>query len=138
MQTGAAGTSLNQPDTTKRCEPRTNRPCLSRRFGVACIAIAMQLERNMSAGRSRTLPPLRVSEKMRADAESVLTPGETLSAFVMDAVSRSIDFRRSQQDFVARGLASADRARESGRYVSASKVLAGLRRRLVRARRAHA
>jgi predicted transcriptional regulator len=98
----------------------------------------MQLERNMSAGRSRTLPPLRVSEKMRADAESVLTPGETLSAFVMDAVSRSIDFRRSQQDFVARGLASADRARESGRYVSASKVLAGLRRRLVRARRAHA
>lgn len=92
----------------------------------------------MSAGRSRTLPPLRVSEKMRADAESVLTPGETLSAFVMDAVSRSIDFRKSQQDFVARGLASADRARVSGRYVSASKVLTGRRRRLVRARRAHA
>ena len=92
----------------------------------------------MTAGRSRTLPPLRVSEKMRADAESVLTAGETLSAFVMDAVSRSIDFRRSQQDFVARGLASADRARQTGRYVSATEAVTGLRKRLARARRAKA
>jgi hypothetical protein len=43
----------------------------------------------MSDPRSRTIPPLRVSEKMRADAQSVLAPGETLSAFVMEAVSRS-------------------------------------------------
>ncbi len=92
----------------------------------------------MSAGRSRTLPPLRVSEEMRSDAESVLAPGETLSAFVMDAVSRSIDFRKSQQDFVARGLTSAARARETGHYVSARKVLTGLRKRLGRARRAQA
>jgi hypothetical protein len=92
----------------------------------------------MSAGRSRTLPPLRVSEQMRSDAESVLTPGETLSAFVMDAVSRSIDFRKSQQDFVARGLASAARARETGHYVAANKAITGLRRRLARARRSRA
>ena len=92
----------------------------------------------MSAGRSRTLPPLRVSEKMRSDAESVLTPGESLSAFVMDAVSRSIDFRKSQRDFVARGLASAARARETGQYVPASKAISGLRKRLGRARRPRA
>ena len=76
----------------------------------------MQLEGIMTAGRSRTLPLLRVSEKMRADA-----------------VSRSIDFRKSQQDFVTRGLASADRARETGHYVSASKVVTGLRKRRTRA-----
>jgi len=89
----------------------------------------------MPADRSRTLPPLRVSEELRADAESVLAPGETLSAFVLDAVSRSIDFRKSQQDFLARGLASAELARSTGRYVSARKALAGLQKRLDRARR---
>src|SRR5208283_196684 len=56
----------------------------------------------MSSAKPRTIPPLRVSEELRADAESVLAPGETLSAFVMDAVSRTIDFRKSQLDFLAR------------------------------------
>jgi hypothetical protein len=86
--------------------------------------------------KSRTIPPLRVSEQLRADAESVLAPGETLSAFVMDAVSRTIDFRRSQQDFLARGMISAERARAEGGYVPADKVIARLRRRLASARRA--
>jgi len=45
----------------------------------------------VSTTKSRTIPPLRVSEQLRADVESVLEPGETLSAFLMDAVSRSID-----------------------------------------------
>jgi predicted transcriptional regulator len=90
----------------------------------------------MPTSRSRTLPPLRVSEQLRGDAESVLAPGETLSAFVRDAVSRSIDFRKSQQDFLARGLASAARSRATGNYVPAEKVLAGLRKRLERAQRA--
>jgi predicted transcriptional regulator len=91
----------------------------------------------MPGAKSRTIPPLRVSEQLRADAESVLVPGETLSAFVMDAVSRTIDFRKSQRDFVARGMASAERARTEGSYVPAAKVLAGLRKRLANAQRAH-
>jgi predicted transcriptional regulator len=77
-----------------------------------------------------------VSEQLRADAESVLAPGETLSAFLMDAVSRSIDFRKSQKEFLARGMASAERARAVGGYVPADKVIAGLRKRLVSAQRA--
>src|ERR1700732_2190160 len=87
-------------------------------------------ELSMSSTKSRTIPPLRVSEALRADAESVLAPGETLSAFVMDAVSRTIDFRKSQLDFLARGIASAERARAKGDYVQAEKVIAGLRKRL--------
>jgi hypothetical protein len=85
--------------------------------------------------RSRTLPPLRVSEQMRSNAESVLKVGETLSAFVMDAVSRQIEFRKSQSEFVTRGLASGEKARASGEYVSATKVVSRLRQRLSRARR---
>jgi predicted transcriptional regulator len=90
----------------------------------------------MAGAKSRTIPPLRVSEQLRADAESVLAPGETLSAFLMDAVSRFIDFRKSQMDFLARGMASAERARTAGGYVPADKAIAGLRKRLVSAQRA--
>jgi predicted transcriptional regulator len=90
----------------------------------------------MAGAKSRTIPPLRVSEQLRADAESVLAPGETLSAFLMDAVSRSIDFRKSQMDFLARGMASAERARTVGGYVPADKAIARLRKRLVSAQRA--
>lgn len=89
----------------------------------------------MSEAKSRTIPPLRVSEQLRADAESVLAPGETLSAFVMDAVSRTIDFRKAQLEFLARGIASAERARSKGGYVSAEKVIGGLRKRLSSAQR---
>jgi hypothetical protein len=89
----------------------------------------------MSSAKSRTIPPLRVSEELRADAESVLAPGETLSAFVMDAVSRTIDFRKSQLDFLARGIASSERARVKGDYVPADKVIAALRKRLANAQR---
>ena len=89
----------------------------------------------MTDVKSRTIPPLRVSEQLRADAEGVLGPGETLSAFVMDAVSRSIDFRKTQLDFLARGMASAERARSVGGYVPAAKAVARLRKRLARAQR---
>jgi hypothetical protein len=95
----------------------------------------MQMEIMMTGVKSRTIPPLRVSEQLRADAEGVLGPGETLSAFVMDAVSRSIDFRKTQLDFLARGMASAERARSVGGYVPADKAIARLRKRLVRAQR---
>jgi hypothetical protein len=89
----------------------------------------------MAAAKSRTIPPLRVSEQLRTDAEGVLGPGETLSAFVMDAVSRSIDFRKNQLDFLARGIASAERARSVGGYVPADKAISRLRKRLTRRQR---
>jgi hypothetical protein len=89
----------------------------------------------MASAKSRTIPPLRVSEQLRADAEAVLGPGETLSAFVMDAVSRGIDFRKTQLEFLARGMASAERARSLGGYVPADKTVARLRKRLARAQR---
>jgi hypothetical protein len=89
----------------------------------------------MSSAKSRTIPPLRVSEELRADAESVLAPGETLSAFVMDAVSRTIDFRKAQLDFLARGIASAERARAEDDYLPADKMIVGLRKRLANAQR---
>ncbi|MBY0271498.1 MAG: prevent-host-death protein [Burkholderiales bacterium] len=85
--------------------------------------------------KTTTLPPLRVTSELRASAEAVLEEGETLSAFVLDAVTRSIEQRRQQQAFIARGLAGRAKARDSGRYVSAEAVVRKLRTRLEKARR---
>jgi len=84
--------------------------------------------------KTTSLPPLRVSRALRRGAESVLDEGETLSAFVLDSVTRSIERRRAQREFIARGLASAAKARESGGYVSADAVLRKLARRLASAK----
>ncbi len=88
--------------------------------------------------KTKTLPPLRVTHELRASAEAVLEEGETLSSFVLDAVTQSIEQRRSQQAFIARGLASRAKAQRSGRYVSAQAVVRKLRGRLARAKRSAA
>lgn len=84
--------------------------------------------------RTTTLPPLRVTPELRRQAEALLEEGETLSAFVLDAVTRSIEYRKAQHDFIARGLASRERARKTGNFVPASTVLRKLSRRLQAAR----
>jgi predicted transcriptional regulator len=86
--------------------------------------------------KTKTIPPLRVSAELRRQAESVLREGETLSSFMLEALRTSIEQRRDQQEFIARGLASAEKARHTGRYVSSEKVLDKLETRLARARKA--
>jgi hypothetical protein len=84
--------------------------------------------------KTKTLPPLRVTPELRRDAESVLAQGETLSAFVLESVARNIEARRAQRVFIERGLASGERARKTGKYVTAEAVLRKLTRRLESAR----
>ena len=83
--------------------------------------------------KTTTLPPLRVSQEFRKEAESVLDDGETLSAFVLDAVTRGIELRKLDREFVARGLASSRKAKRSGRYIPAQRVIDGLRQQLTEA-----
>ena len=89
----------------------------------------------MGSVKSSTLPPLRVEPRLRADAERVLRQGETLSSFIVDAVEERIRQRASDEELIRRGLASRDKARRTGRYVSAEVVIAGLRKKLNRARK---
>ena len=84
--------------------------------------------------KSGTIPPLRVSAKLRREAEAVLGEGESLSAFMLDSLTRGIESRKAQAAFIARGLASGARARKSGVYVPLGKVIRELHRRLGRAR----
>ena len=88
--------------------------------------------------KTSTIPPLRVSEKVRAAAEAALMEGETLSGFVLEAIQFNIQRRTMQQEFVARGLAARDDARRTGKYVSVDEVLAGLDKTLARSRKAAA
>lgn len=84
--------------------------------------------------KTASLPSLRVEPELRQAAEEVLRADETLSSFVEESVRRNIEFRQAQQTFIRRGLASAEAARESGRYVAAADVLDKLDRRLEQAR----
>lgn len=72
------------------------------------------------------MPALYLPPELRQAAEEVLRPGKTLSAFVEDSLRRNVAFRRTQQEFIARGLASLNAAQESGEYILAKKVLSKL------------
>jgi len=76
--------------------------------------------------KSATIPPLRVTPELRQAAESVLREGETLSSFVESSLVKQIESRKSQQEFIARGLASRETARKSGKYFSKEESLAAL------------
>lgn len=80
--------------------------------------------------KSSSLPALRVTPELRAEAESVLEEGETLSSLLEEAVLAEIQLRRSRREFIERGLASRDRARETGIYHSAEDVFERLEERL--------
>jgi predicted transcriptional regulator len=81
--------------------------------------------------KSATLPSVRVDSQVRLAAEAVLREGETLSSFMSEALLRQIEIRRAQDEFIARGIASAARAKKSGDYVSPESVMAKLESMLV-------
>ena len=84
--------------------------------------------------KTTTIPSLRVSPDLRKQAEEVLEQGETLSGFVLDALTRSIEYRKSRQAFIARGLSNAARAKKTGKYIPADSVIGKLARKLVKAK----
>lgn len=84
--------------------------------------------------KTATIPSVRVEPEFRAEVESVLAEGESLSEFVEASVRASVERRRVQVEFVARGLSSRDEARRTGDYVDADDVVAALQRKLDAAR----
>lgn len=85
--------------------------------------------------KTASLPSLRVEPELREAAESVLQKGESLSALMEQSLRDEVRRRRHQAEFIARGLASREQARQTGRYLDAQDVLDGLQARLDRARK---
>lgn len=78
--------------------------------------------------KSATLPPLRVEPGVRHAAERELRDDETLSSFVEKAVRELTERRRSQREFIQRGLASARKAERTGVTFGVEEVMGSLER----------
>ena len=74
---------------------------------------------------------------MRAEIESALHEGESLSQFVEVAVLQAARRRKADQDFLARGRASLDNARTTGEFYPLRGVLDGMQARLDDRMKAH-
>ena len=76
--------------------------------------------------KTASIPSLRVAPDLRKAAESLLQEGETISSFVEQSLRANIARRKLQQEFLARGIASRDEAKRTGKYYPAEDVLAEL------------
>lgn len=90
--------------------------------------------RYIGSVKSATIRSVRIEPEFRAKVEAVSVDGETLSEFVEASVRSSVERRRIQAEFIARGLRSRDEARRTGDYVDADIVIRGLQRKLGAAR----
>jgi predicted transcriptional regulator len=84
--------------------------------------------------RTATFPSLRVEPELRKAAEQALKEGETLSGFIEQAITESIERRRMREAFIAKGLQAREEARRTGRYVDAETVIDRLERMAADAR----
>jgi hypothetical protein len=77
---------------------------------------------------------VRIEPEFREEIERVLIDGETLSQFVEAAVRASVHHRQDQSEFIARGLRSLAKAKQTGEYYDAADVMDRLRRKLAAAK----
>ncbi|MGM0593562.1 MAG: YlcI/YnfO family protein [Pseudomonadota bacterium] len=76
--------------------------------------------------KSATIPSLRVEPELRQAAEGVLREGETLSGFLEQSIRDSIAYRQAETEFLARGLAAREQARQDNEYYSPEQILGEL------------
>ena len=94
---------------------------------LAATETQMHYSRSM---KTALIPQVRVEPDLRAQLESVLRAGETLSEFVEASVRNAVEFRRVQTRFHERGQAAWENFQRSGVAVSANEVLAKLQAKL--------
>lgn len=80
--------------------------------------------------RSAVIPQIRVEPELRAELESVLQPGETLTDFVEATVRNAIAFRRVQMSFHARAQAASQEYHRTGVSIPVDSVLERLQSKL--------
>jgi hypothetical protein len=80
--------------------------------------------------KTSSLPSLRVEPELREAAESVLREGETLTSLIETSVRETIQRRRQQEEFIARGLRAREEIQRTGITHAAEAVHSELQRRL--------
>ncbi|MBY5900334.1 YlcI/YnfO family protein [Rhizobium leguminosarum] len=84
--------------------------------------------------KTASLPSLRVDPELRAAAESVLKEGESLSSLIEDSLRRQIDYRKTQAEFIARGLAGWADAERTGVFYTTDDIQELMRKKLEKAK----
>ena len=80
--------------------------------------------------KSAVIPQIRVEPELRAELESVLKQGETLTDFVEATVRNAIAFRRVQTAFHARAQEASEEYHRTGASVPVETVLEKLQSKL--------
>ena len=88
--------------------------------------------------KTATLPPIRVAPDFRLELEGVLEQGESLSQFVENAVRTTVARRKTQAEFLRRGIAAIEATQREGSGIPADLVIAKLEAKLTAARQAKA
>jgi predicted transcriptional regulator len=86
--------------------------------------------------KTATLPPIRVTPEFRLELEGLLEQDESLSQFVEKAVCTTVAWRKTQAEFVRRGMAAIEATRRDDSGVPAAELLARLEGKLAAARKA--
>jgi hypothetical protein len=95
--------------------------------GLIASETQTQYDPNM---KSAAVPQFRVEPELRAEPESVLNPGETLTDFVEASVRNAIAFRRVQTSFHARAQGASEEYHRTGVPVPVDAVLDRLQSKL--------
>jgi hypothetical protein len=104
-------------------------------FAASPVSVVQRKCATIVRMKTSTIPSVRVEPELRAEVESLLVDGETVSEFVEASVRATVLRRRNQAEFVARGMRSLDDARRTGDYVEADAVVQALQRKLDAARK---
>jgi hypothetical protein len=92
---------------------------------MAALAHVVQAHYTSSM-KTAVIPQVRVEPELRADLDSVLLPGETLTEFVEASVRRAVEYRRVQTDFAARCNESLAAYERTGVSIPSDQVLSKL------------
>ncbi len=80
--------------------------------------------------KTAMLPPVRVPETLRQEAESVLAEGETLSSFIQASVAQAVEQRRLKAAFDQHADSALAHYRRTGEFHPADEVVARLQAKL--------
>lgn len=94
------------------------------------LVVAVTQTQYTSSMKSAVIPQIRVEPELRAELESVLRQGETLTDFVEATVRDAIAFRRVQTAFHARARAASEEYHRTGVAVPVETVLQRLQSKL--------
>jgi len=86
--------------------------------------------------KTATIPPVRIDPAFREEIEQALNRGETLASLVETTMRHEITRRRTQSEFIRRGMAAIERTATAGDGLAPEAVIAVLEAKSAKAKEA--